>query len=92
MHHRIRAQPDRPILHALGAASWSGGTKPADAGDHGDGGLQGHHRVGAAVVALYPAGAGGAVCAIRCYRGLRCDMPVARSRNLDSNETMCTIK
>ena len=50
----IRLKPDRPILHALGAAWRGGGAEPADAGGHGDGGLQGHHRVDAAMVALYP--------------------------------------
>ena len=56
----------------MGIASWGGGAEPADAERHGDGGLQGRHRVGAAAVALYPEGEGGAVCAIRCCRGLRC--------------------
>lgn len=69
--HRIRAQPDRPVVHALGTASWGGGAKPADAERDGDGGLQGRHRVGAAMVAVPPTEAGGAVCAIRCCRGLR---------------------
>ncbi len=78
-------------MHALGIASWGGGAKPADAGGHGDGGLQGHHRVGAAVVAVPPTGQGGAVCIIYSYRGLRCGVSVARGRDLDDNELTCII-
>lgn len=88
----ICSKSARPILHALGAASWSGGAEPADAGGHSNGGLQGRHRGGAAVVALYPAGAGGAICIIHSYRGLRCGVSVARGRDLDDNELTCIIK
>ena len=70
----------------MGAAWRGGGTEPADAGGRGDGGLQGHHRVGAAVVAVPPTGQGGAVCIIHSYRGLRCCVSMARGRDLDDNE------